>query len=79
LICDYFETVLLAQGQHPELATNLFNSLNQETGLNITKVRKEKRKVSGAEGIKRLSLDTSLTTKTSRLEIGTARIEGATQ
>jgi hypothetical protein len=40
---------------------------------------KEKRKVSDAEGIKRFSLDTSLTTKTSRMEIVTARIEGANQ
>ena len=41
--------------------------------------RKEKRKVPITEGIKRLSLDTSLTAKTSRMVIVTARIEGANQ
>jgi len=55
------------------------NRLSQEAGETLRRFRKEKRKVSGAEGIERLSLDTSLTAKTSRMEIVTARIEGATQ
>jgi hypothetical protein len=47
--------------------------------LNIRRFRNKNRKVSGAEGIKPLSLDTSLAAKPRRMEILTARVEGATQ
>jgi hypothetical protein len=55
------------------------NRLNQETSETSGRFRKEKPKVSGAEGIERLSLDTSLTAKTSHMAIVTAHIEAATQ